>query len=225
MVIGDITTTPVEGGVSVQEEIAAAGGNADYVKTDVARWADWDALVGVAVERHGRVDILVNNAAVFSPTSLLDTPEESWDRMMEVNLKGTFLGCKRAVQQMVAQDIIAESRGRIINLTSQLGVRAAPSNIAYGTGKAAIAYMTKQIALDYAKQHIICNAIAPGKIITGKGGHAVSEEAMAYSYDNTPMPRLGVPADVANSAVFLASDEATFMTGAIIMVDGGWTTK
>jgi glucose 1-dehydrogenase len=225
VVIGDVTPVPVEGGESAHDEIAAAGGSTHFVKTDVTRWADWDALVGAAVERYGRLDVMINNAAVFSPTALLDTSEESWDRMMDVNVKGTFLGCKRAVQQMMTQEIKAETRGRVINLTSQLGVRAGPSNIAYGTGKAAIAYMTKQIALDYAKQHIVCNAIAPGKIITGKSGPAISEEAMTYSYENTPMPRLGVPADVANAAVFLASDEATFMTGAIIMVDGGWTTK
>ncbi len=225
VVIGDVTATPVEGGEATQERIAAAGGTVHFMKTDVTRRDDVDALVGAAVDRHGRLDVMVNNAAVFSACGLLETSEEHWDTVIDVNLKGVFLGCKRAVQQMLDQEVLCEARGRIINLSSQHGIRAAPSSLAYGTSKAGIAYMTKQIAFDYAKQHIVCNAIAPGKIITGKGGHAASEPVMAYSYAHTPMPRLGLPDDVANTAVFLASDESTFMTGAVLLVDGGWTTN
>ena len=225
VVIGDITTVPIEGGEPTCDLIAAAGGTAHFVETDVTRWADVDALVGAAVDRYGRLDVMVNNAAIYLRAALLDTEEEHWDRVIGINLKGVFLGCKRAVRQMLDQDVRAEARGRIINLTSQFGVRAAPSSIAYGTSKAGIAYMTKQIAFDYAKQHIICNAVAPGKILTGKGGHAVSEEAMSYSLAQTPMPRLGLPTDVANAALFLAGDDSTFITGAVLMVDGGWTTK
>ena len=225
VVIGDIGAEPAEGGEPTHALIAGAGGTVHFMETDVTRWADVDALVGTAVARHGRLDVLVNNAAVFSGAGLLETTEAHWDQVIDVNLKGVFLGCKRAVQQMLGQEVRAEARGRIVNLSSQHGIRAAPSSLSYGTSKAGIAYMTRQIAFDYAKQHIVCNAVAPGKVVTGKGGRAASEPVMAYSYAHTPMPRLGLPQDVANAALFLASDESTFMTGVVLMVDGDWTTN
>jgi NAD(P)-dependent dehydrogenase (short-subunit alcohol dehydrogenase family) len=99
---------------------------------------------------------------------------------------------------------------------------ACPEDVAYGTSKAGVVYITRQIAVDYAKDHIVCNAVAPGKIVTGKPGRAAEPRWMDYSRSRTPMPRLGVPDDVANAALFLASDEATFITGENILVDGGW---
>jgi NAD(P)-dependent dehydrogenase (short-subunit alcohol dehydrogenase family) len=99
---------------------------------------------------------------------------------------------------------------------------ACPEDIAYGTSKSAVVYITRQIAVDYAKDLIICNAVAPGKIVTGKAGRAAEPRWMDYSRARTPMPRLGTPDDVASAALFLASDEATFITGENILVDGGW---
>jgi NAD(P)-dependent dehydrogenase (short-subunit alcohol dehydrogenase family) len=99
---------------------------------------------------------------------------------------------------------------------------ACPENIAYGTSKAGVVYLTRQIAVDYAADFIICNAVAPGKIVTGKTGRAAEPRWMDYSRARTPMPRLGRPDDVASAALFLASDEATFITGENILVDGGW---
>ncbi len=99
---------------------------------------------------------------------------------------------------------------------------AAPNDIAYGTSKAGTVYITRQIAADYAERGIVCNAVAPGKILTGKPGAAVLPETLDYARSRTPMPRLGVPRDVANAALFLASDEASYMTGVNLMVDGGW---
>ena len=104
----------------------------------------------------------------------------------------------------------------------QHGMVSAPNDFAYGVGKSGVVYMTRQIAADYATDGIICNAVAPGKILTGKGGDAMTPEALAYSRARTPMPRLGRPEDVANAALFLASDEATYITGENLMVDGGW---
>lgn len=98
----------------------------------------------------------------------------------------------------------------------------APNDIAYGAGKAAVVYMTRQIAGDYANHGIVCNAVAPGKILTGKTGPAIAPAMLAYSQARTPWPRLGRPLDVANAALFLASDEATYITGENLMVDGGW---
>jgi NAD(P)-dependent dehydrogenase (short-subunit alcohol dehydrogenase family) len=220
VIIADISTEPLEGGEPTHLIIQK---NVLFVKTDISLWGDIDHLVYQAVKKFGRIDIMVNCAAVFSGTALLDTDEDHWDHVMGVNLKGTFMCCKRIVQQMVTQEIHGEERGRIINLTSQHGIRSAPSSIAYGTSKAGILYMTKQIAYDYAKQHIICNAIGPGKINTGKKGRLSSDEVIQYSIDHTPLPRLGIPTDVAEAALFLS--HSPFMTGAVIMVDGGWMTN
>jgi NAD(P)-dependent dehydrogenase (short-subunit alcohol dehydrogenase family) len=123
---------------------------------------------------------------------------------------------------MVGQEPRGEVRGRIINLSSQLGIVAAPRNCAYGVSKAGVDYLTRQVAADYAKDGIVCNAIAPGKMLTGKTGHAVDPDVLAFSQSRTPWPRLGTPEDIANAALFLASDEATFIQGATLAVDGGW---
>jgi NAD(P)-dependent dehydrogenase (short-subunit alcohol dehydrogenase family) len=141
---------------------------------------------------------------------------------MAVNAKGVFLGCRAAVRQMLTQEPVGEVRGRIVNLSSQHGMVRAPGAFAYGVGKAAVVYMTRQIAGDYAGDGIVCNAVAPGKILTGIGGRAVAPEVLEYSHARTPWPRLGRPSDVAGAALFLASDEATYITGENLMVDGGW---
>ncbi|WP_137126337.1 SDR family NAD(P)-dependent oxidoreductase [Roseomonas sp. HF4] len=222
VVIGDVTETPLEGGPPTREVIEAAGGTVRFRPCDVSSWADVDALVGAAVAEFGRLDVMVNNAAIRGEgRPLLETSEADWDRVMAVNAKGVFFGCKRAVQQFLAQDPVEEVRGRIVNISSQHGMVAAPGKIAYGTGKAAAAYITKQVAVDYAKQGIVCNAVAPGRILTGRPA-GPGTDAMAYSEMRTPMARLGRPMDVASAALFLASGEATFLTGHNLMVDGGW---
>lgn len=225
VVLADVRETPIEGGAPTLELINAAGGRAESLPTDVTRWAEVDALVSRTVQRHGRLDVLVNCAAVFGGTPLLATEEADWDALLAVNVKGVFLCCKRAVQQMLTQEPRSEARGRIINLASQHGIRAAPENLPYGVSKAAVDYLTRQVAWDYGRRGIVCNAIAPGKILTGVGGRAVTPRALEYSQRHTPLPRLGTPQDVANTALFLASDEASFVTGAVFAVDGGWLTN
>ncbi len=222
VVVADITTEAIEGGRPVCELIAEEGGSAIFVRTDVSKKPEVDALVAMTVEKFGRLDILVNNAVLRAGKPLLETEEEDWDRVMDVSLKGAYLCARAAVRQMVAQEIVAEARGRIINISSQHGHISAPEDFAYGVSKAGNAYMTRQIAADYAKDHIICNGVAPGKILTGKGGRAVEPRWMDYSHARTPWPRLGTPEDVANATLFLASDEATYLTGHNLFVDGGW---
>jgi NAD(P)-dependent dehydrogenase (short-subunit alcohol dehydrogenase family) len=138
-----------------------------------------------------------------------------------VNLTGVFLMCRAAVRQMLRQEVRGEARGRIVNISSQHGMIAAPEDIAYGTSKGGVVYITRQIATDYAKHQIVCNAVAPGKILTGKSGRAVESRWIEYSRLRTPMPRLGKPEDVARAALFLASDEAAMVTGTAFEVDGG----
>jgi glucose 1-dehydrogenase len=222
VVIADITTEPLEGGPPTAEVIRSAGGVAHFQKADVARWSDVDALIASTVGRHGRLDIMVNNAAIFSGTGLLDSSSEDWERVMGVNMTGMFNGCKRAVQQMVLQEPRHEARGRLINLGSQQGIVNSPRDTAYGVSKAGAIYITKQIAVDYAKDLIVCNCISPGKVVTGKPGLPMDPALLENARRRTPWPRLGQPEDIANAAVFLASDRATFMTGANLVVDGGW---
>lgn len=226
VVLADVSESPREGGEPTREIIRRAGGRAEFVETDVSRADDVAALIAGVAERHGRLDVLVNNAAISSGQRLTETEEADWDRVMGVNLKGVYLCSREAVRQMLRQSPRGgpgnECRGRIVNVSSQHGMISAPGDFAYGVSKAGVVYMTRQIAADYAKEGIVCNAVAPGKILTGKGGAAVSPQALAYSESRTPMPRLGRPEDVANAAVFLASDEATYLTGVNLMVDGGW---
>ena len=220
--LADITEEVLEGGASTAEAIAAAGGQAFFRKTDVARWADVDAMVGDVVSRYGRLDVMVNNAATYSGTPLLDTTEAQWAHVMGVNMTGMFHGCKRAVAQMIGQEPVAEVRGRIINLGSQQGIVTAPRDTPYGVSKAGAIYITRQIAVDYAKDLIVCNSISPGKIVTGKPGLPMDPALMENARRRTPWPRLGRPQDIANAALFLAGDSATFITGSNLVVDGGW---
>ncbi len=218
ILVADIVDEPSEGGDKTVDAILAVGGAAEFVRCDVTKAADLEALVA----RADRLDIMVNNAAIRSHKRMHETTEEEWDNVMGVNAKGAFFGCRAAVRQMLRQEPRDDVRGRIVNISSQHGMVRSPSAFAYGVGKAAVVYMTRQIAGDYAADGIVCNAVAPGKVLTGRGGGAVAPDVLEYSRSRTPWPRLGRPLDVANAALFLASEEATFITGENLMVDGGW---
>ena len=224
MVIGDVRTEPREGGEPTVDVIAAAGGSAEYLHADASRWDDIDRLVTTAAARTGRLDVMVNNAIVAGPHSkgLLETEEDDWDAIMAVGLRGVFLCCKRAVQQMLTQEPVAEARGRIINLSSQHGMIGAPGHVAYCTAKGGVVNLTRQVAVDFAKRGIIVNAIAPGKILTRPADEPDSPEVLEYSHSRTPFSRLGRPDDVAAAALYLASDECSYVSGTNLLVDGGW---
>ena len=222
LMLADLTMDVREGGAPTLDLLRADGYEVDFIQIDVASEDDTVRAVQQTVALYGRLDVLVNDAAIGTGKRLTDTSLAEWDRTLAVNLTGVFLMSRAAVNQMLTQDIRNEARGRLVNISSQHGMIACPEDIAYGTSKSGVVYMTRQIAADYAKDHIICNAVAPGKIVTGKPGRAVEPRWMDYSTSRTPMPRLGRPDDVANAALFLASDEATFMTGENILVDGGW---
>jgi len=222
VVVADITEQPIEGGESTVEIIARGGGTGSFHRTDVGRWGEVDSLIGATVEQYGRLDVMVNNAATYSGTALLETEPAQWEEVMRVNLTGMFNGCKRAVQQMITQEPRQEVRGRLINLGSQQGIVTSPRDLPYGVSKAGAIYITRQIAVDYAKHLIVCNCISPGKIVTGAGGLAKDPARLEYQRQRTPWPRFGRPQDVANAAVFLASDRASFITGSNLVIDGGW---
>ncbi|TCR82499.1 glucose 1-dehydrogenase [Rhizobium sp. BK376] len=222
VVIADTIETPLEGGESTLERIRAGGGKALFVTTDISDWDAVDALVSETVKHFGRLDVMVNNAAIYTSTNLLETTPEQWARVIGVNLTGFFYCCKRAMQQFLTQEPVNDVRGRIINISSQHGMVACPGDFPYGVSKGGIVQMTRQIAVDHADDLVVCNAIAPGKIITGKPGVANDPDSLDYSRRRTPWPRLGAPDDVAGAALFLGSDMASYVTGINLMVDGGW---
>jgi len=224
VVVGDVREDPREGGRPTVELIAEAGGRGVYVHADAASASDVDLLVRTAIERSGRIDVMVPNAIVAGRHSkgLLETSEEDWDAIMAVGLRGVFLACKRAVAQMLTQEPIAEARGRIVNISSQHGMVGPPGHVAYAAAKGGVVNLTRQIAVDFGPRGIVCNAIAPGKILTAPLDEPDTPETLAYSHARTPFPRLGRPEDIASLAVFLASDDCTYMSGANVLVDGGW---
>jgi glucose 1-dehydrogenase len=223
VVVSDVRAGPREGGESTERLIDERGGSCIRVDADVTRWEDVDRLVSGAVERFGRIDIMVNNAGVAGPASkpLLETTEADWDQIMSVNLRGVFLCCKRAIAEMVEQEPIGEVRGRVVNISSQHGMVGSPGHVAYSASKGGVVNLTRQLAVDYARRGILVNAVAPGKIMTGSPEQA-DPKLTAYAESRTPFPRLGRPADVAGAVVFLASDDALYVSGSNLLVDGGW---
>ncbi len=223
VVVSDVRRDPREGGEPTEMVIERSGGSVVRIDADVSRWDDIDGLVSGAVGQFGRLDVMVNNAAIAGAASksLLETTEEDWDAIMGVNLRGVFLCCKRAVGEMLEQEPIGEIRGRVINISSQHGMVGSPGHVAYSTSKGGVINLTHQLAVDYGRHGVLINAVAPGKILTGSP-EQVNEEAIAYSHARTPFFRLGQPSDVASAAAFLASDDAVYVSGINLLVDGGW---
>jgi glucose 1-dehydrogenase len=223
VVVSDVRGDPREGGEPTEAVIAANGGSCVRVDADVSRWEDVDRLVTATVERFGRLDVMVNNAAIAGPASksLLETSEEDWDAIMAVNLRGVFLCCKRAIGEMLGQEPSGEVRGRVINISSQHGMVGTPGAVAYSTSKGGVVNLTHQLAVDYGRRGILVNAVAPGKIMTGSPEQA-DPRLTQYAESRTPFSRLGRPEDVAGAAAFLASDDSLYVSGTNLLVDGGW---
>ncbi|MDX6617627.1 MAG: glucose 1-dehydrogenase [Gaiellales bacterium] len=225
VVVGDVRRDPLHvGGTPTDEVVTNAGGVARYVEADVSKGDDIDRLMEAALDLgDARLDVIVNNAMVAGAHSkgLLETSEDDWDIILDVGLRGLFLCCQRAVRQMLTQEPHGEVRGRVINISSQHGMVGAPESVAYSAMKGGVVNITRQIAVDFAQHGIICNAIAPGKIVVPRES-GQDPELLEYAYARTPWPRLGAPEDVAALAVFLASDECRFMTGANVLIDGGF---
>jgi NAD(P)-dependent dehydrogenase (short-subunit alcohol dehydrogenase family) len=192
-----------------------------YVHCDVGDRAQVDTLVQKAVLTHGRVDVLVNNAGIFKAADFLDVSEADFDAVLRVNLKGSFL-----VGQAVAREMAKAGRGAIVNMSSVNGTLAIPNIASYNVSKGGINQLTRVMALALADKGIRVNAVAPGTIATELAAKAVltSEEAKAKIMSRTPMKRLGEPAEVADAVAWLASDAASYVTGEIVVVDGGRMT-
>lgn len=224
VVLADVRRDPITGGEPTDAIIAAAGGSAVHVEADVSRPDDCERLVATAVKRSGGLDVLVNNAAIAGRHSrpLVATQDGDFDAIMAVNLRGPFMLCRAAVRQMLAQPLRDEVRGRIVNITSQHGMVGCPGHFAYAVSKGGLVQMTRQVAVEHGADGILCNAVAPGKIVTGTPGDLSADEAgLAYVRSRTPFSRLGRAEDVAAAVAFLAGP-ASYTSGTTIMVDGGW---
>jgi len=192
---------------------------AAFVRCDVSRKAEMDAAVAEAVKAYGRLDILVANAGIVHAAEFLDLEEADFDRVLAVNLKGVFLAGQAAARQMVKQG----SGGAIVNMSSVNAILAIPNQVPYVVSKGGINQLTRVMAMSLAPHGIRVNAIGPGTILTELAKTAVlgNREAERKILSRTPMGRMGEPEEVASVAVFLASDEASYLTGQTIYPDGG----
>ena len=202
--------------------------NGLYVHCDVGDKAQVDALVSQTIAKHGRIDVLVNNAGIFKAADFLDVTEADFDAVLRVNLKGAFLVGQAVAREMAKQESrqssgAGASRGSIINMSSVNGVLAIPNIASYNVSKGGINQLTRVMALALADYGIRVNAVAPGTIATDLAAKAVltSDEAKAKIMSRTPMKRLGQPAEIADTVAYLASDAASYITGEIVVVDGG----
>lgn len=225
VLLADVRRDPITGGTPTDELIGAQGGQCEFLPTDVASSQDCQRLLDRAVGHAGSLDVLVNNAAIAGGHSkpVADTEDADLDAILAVNLRGPFMLCRGAIRQMLTQPMRNDARGRIINITSQHGMVGAPGHAAYAVSKGALVQLTRQVAVEYGREGIICNAVAPGKIVTGTPGDlSQSADTADYVHSRTPFRRLGQPGDVAAAVAFLASDDATYISGVNLMVDGGW---
>ncbi|HKV58663.1 MAG TPA: glucose 1-dehydrogenase [Ktedonobacteraceae bacterium] len=210
-----------EAGERVASQITRAGGSIVFHEADVSQERAVERMVAECVARLGSLDILVNNAAVQHEVALHETSMEQWHRMIDVNLGGVFLGCKYAIPVMIEQ-----SRGVIINMSSVMGLVADPRLAVYCATKGGILAMTRAIAIAYGRQGIRATCICPGDVDTPLNqvyfnSYPDPAAARAAIEEHYPLGRIATPDEIARVAVFLASDDATFITGTHVLVDGG----
>ena len=211
-------------GESVAREIGEAGA---FYRTDVTDLQSVRQAVNEAVGRFGRLDIFVNCAGIGLVGSVQETESDDWNRLMAVNVTGVFHGSRAAVDQMLAQN---PPGGVLVNIASVAGQVGIPRRFAYCATKGAVIAMTKQLAVDYVKQGIRCNAICPGTVYSPfvegyveRFHKDTKEQTIKELHARQPLGRMGRPDEIADLAVYLASDEAGFMTGSEVAIDGGWT--
>lgn len=212
-------------GEAVAATLSASGARAQFVRTDVAQEADVRGVVQAAVQSFGALDIFVNNAGINFSKPLLETTLDEWDRVIDVNLRGTFLGCRSAIEQFVAQG----NGGAIVNISSVHSVATLEGTAPYAASKGGISAMTRSFANEFGRQGIRVNAVCPGSIMTKIWDDALAsapdpEVLVRHWRTNTASGRLGTAREVANMVAWLCGDDASYVTGASFFVDGGLTS-
>jgi NAD(P)-dependent dehydrogenase (short-subunit alcohol dehydrogenase family) len=224
-----VTDIEAEAAAQVVAEMKAQDGKGQALLLDVRNEEQLGTSFAAIPQQHGRFDILVNNAGVSHVGNILETSADEWDRVMAVNAKGVFLCAKYALMQMLAQN---PPGGVIVNLASVVGMIAIDRRFPYSASKGAVISMTRSIAIDFVAQGIRCNAICPGTVHTpfvegylrrNFPGH--EDETRQQLHARQPIGRMGRPDEIAHAALYLASDEASFVTGSTLVIDGGWTAK
>lgn len=223
--IGEGATVVLADVLDAAAEATQLGAAAQFVHCDVSREAAVQALVAQTLARHGRIDVLVNNAGVEFAKTVETTTEAEWDQLMGVNLKGVFLCSKAVIPVMRGQ-----GGGVIVNVASELGIVGAAGVAAYCASKGGVVLLSKAMAIDHGPEGIRINSLCPGPVQTelleGVFQASADPAALRASFEQaTVLKRLGTPQDVASAAVFLASDQSAFMAGAELVVDGGWTAQ
>ncbi len=220
-----VTDVDERAGSQTVEAIEGRGGRAAFYPLDVSAEKDFARVLDAVEEELGPLDVMVNNAGIGVAGNVAEQTESEWDLMMNVNAKGAFFGCKHAVRRM-----LPHGGGVIINIASVAGMVGVSSRAGYGASKAAIIGLTKSVAVDFADKGIRCNSISPGTVaspwiqkILANNPHP--EEARRQMEARQPIGRLGTPEEIASLAVYLASDESSFMTGSNVVIDGGITAR
>ena len=217
-----VTDVVDDAGHATVEEIRTDGGEADFVHADVSNASDAEAMVRFAVDTFGGLHVMMNNAGIFHPQddSVTNTPDDVWEKTIAINLKGVFLGCKFGIPAM-----LESGGGSIINIASFVAiVGAATPQIAYTASKGGVLAMTREIAVEFARKGVRANSLCPGPIETPLLQELLADPARRQRrLVHIPMGRFGQAQEIANAALFLASDESSLMTGAALVVDGGIT--
>jgi len=201
--------------------IQSAGGDAMFVQTDVSDSSQVARMVEAALQAYGRIDILFNGAGVLYYGTVLETDETAWNRVLSINLNGTYLCCRAVLPHMIRQ-----AAGSIINVASTVGAHdACAGAVAYVTSKGGVTLLTRAMAIDHAAQGVRINALCSGATDTPMLRHALSPDELDALARSHPIGRLARPEELAKAALFLASDDASFVTGSAMYVDGGQTAK
>jgi len=218
-----LTGRDEERGNNVVAEIRKASGRALFIRSDVRIAKDCERAVDETLRQFGRLDILFNNAGVFYPHTVVDCPEEEWDMTIDINLKGTYL-----MSKLVLPPMIVQGGGVIINNGSGWGIVGGNEAASYCASKGGVVLLTKAMAIDHARQGIRVNCLCPGDVDTPMLSADAKLRGMEWKdylaeASNRPLGRIGTPEEIARAALFLASDDSSFMTGAVLVIDGGGT--
>lgn len=212
------TDLEIEALQEVVDQIRANNGESIAIQHNVASEEEWKSVVAKVIEAFGKIDVLVNNAGVSEPRTLLDISMDQWQKVMDIDLTGCVLGMKNTIPEMQKA-----GGGSVINISSIGGLVGMAGTSPYTAAKGALRSLSKAAAVEYAKQNVRVNSVHPGIVVTPMIEEYFDEQVKQYYESLTQLPRLGKPEDIAYGVLYLASDESSFMTGSEMVIDGGWT--